>query len=578
MAMLAWIGSYVTLKVAGGQALLALVSAFLVLLGLFILKTRRRSLHPIAKNPKGRARGNRIALLVATGGLLFFVAGWLSWVPRPAKAAVMTWHSWEWSSPAEVSIDDGLNFDPEQPSLPKSSSGRRSGINWLWGQSGPGPLPERIDLEMSNDLAAFLKCSDGPEAFWLADQRAYLVHFSLGRYGDRRWQPVTSERIKFRAEEDRWNWVETEPSPAAKANAIGYELTAESSGGAPLPVLQGVMGLKLSEFYQNQSGILFGGTDSTPRQIVYSGLSRPKIWRDLRGQNQLEFGSPSPAYLEKADGDLGDIISQMVDEKFDRSLSRAQQLEQLAEWIRTEFKYSLQTSNDQGLDPLVNFLTEERRGHCELFATATALFLRELGVASRVSYGHAHGQFLPVSNLFAFRDRDAHAWTEVYLQDYGWTVFDLTPEGGELTAARSEVVATDAFSADYEEMYADPEEDAVEAWGPKLSDGLLLGGGAAVILLVAGWQSMSGRRRRGSQSAEVFEPTYLARLRQLALARGVAKPSSFPVKELLFLIKDKGGIWSGTSQLIEYHYACIYEGQQRNEDTERELTQQIPLK
>ena len=93
------------------------------------------------------------------------------------------------------------------------------------------------------------------------------------------------------------------------------------------------------------------------------------------------------------------------------------------------FSYSLQLlGKDQGQTPLSSFLLKNRSGHCEYFATATALLLREAGIPTRYTIGFSVSEFSALENQFIVRGRDGHAWTLVYL-DGVWQNFDTTPAG-----------------------------------------------------------------------------------------------------------------------------------------------------
>ena len=70
-------------------------------------------------------------------------------------------------------------------------------------------------------------------------------------------------------------------------------------------------------------------------------------------------------------------------------------------------------------------LLETRAGHCEYFATATALLLREAGVPTRYAIGYA----VPEDDrggTHLVRARHAHAWTLAYA-DGAWRDVDTTP-------------------------------------------------------------------------------------------------------------------------------------------------------
>lgn len=83
----------------------------------------------------------------------------------------------------------------------------------------------------------------------------------------------------------------------------------------------------------------------------------------------------------------------------------------------------LATTNETSL---TRFLLHSRSGHCEYFATATVLLLRELGIPARYAVGYAvhesshHG--------YVVRERDAHAWCLAWnKQTKAWEDFDTTP-------------------------------------------------------------------------------------------------------------------------------------------------------
>lgn len=77
---------------------------------------------------------------------------------------------------------------------------------------------------------------------------------------------------------------------------------------------------------------------------------------------------------------------------------------------------------------LANFLLNTRAGHCEYFATATVLLLRELGVSARYAVGYAVQESEGGANRFVVRERHGHAWVLYY--DDGekvWKDYDTTP-------------------------------------------------------------------------------------------------------------------------------------------------------
>ncbi|MEW6145927.1 MAG: DUF3488 and transglutaminase-like domain-containing protein [Thermodesulfobacteriota bacterium] len=79
--------------------------------------------------------------------------------------------------------------------------------------------------------------------------------------------------------------------------------------------------------------------------------------------------------------------------------------------------------------PIEDFLFAGKEGHCEYFATAMAVLLREAGIPSRVVNGFIGGSPNEHGNFFLVRESDAHSWVEAYFPEHGWVTFDPTPEG-----------------------------------------------------------------------------------------------------------------------------------------------------
>lgn len=96
-----------------------------------------------------------------------------------------------------------------------------------------------------------------------------------------------------------------------------------------------------------------------------------------------------------------------------------------------EFAYSEQVETKADENFLVNFLTRDKKGFCQQFATAFALLARDLGYPSRVSVGFLPGNAGDPSTdgttTYTVRGTHSHAWPEVFFQGYGWVPFEPTP-------------------------------------------------------------------------------------------------------------------------------------------------------
>ncbi len=79
------------------------------------------------------------------------------------------------------------------------------------------------------------------------------------------------------------------------------------------------------------------------------------------------------------------------------------------------------------VDPIEYFLFDLKRGYCDYYATSMATMLRSLGVPARVAVGFAAGVADEENpGIYFIRQRDAHAWVEVFFPGYGWLKFEPT--------------------------------------------------------------------------------------------------------------------------------------------------------
>jgi transglutaminase-like putative cysteine protease len=105
-----------------------------------------------------------------------------------------------------------------------------------------------------------------------------------------------------------------------------------------------------------------------------------------------------------------------------------ERMEALRRHLRAEYRYALRFDRTAHLDPVVDFLTRHREGHCEYFASALALLGRAAGVPTRVAGGYKVGERHPYAGYHVVREKNAHAWVEAWV-DGAWRVYDATPPG-----------------------------------------------------------------------------------------------------------------------------------------------------
>jgi hypothetical protein len=114
-----------------------------------------------------------------------------------------------------------------------------------------------------------------------------------------------------------------------------------------------------------------------------------------------------------------------------------QKVRAIEHFFTTGFTYSL----DPPLCPertnaLGYFLTRSHSGHCQYYATATVLLLRQAGIPARYVTGYIVKESGRHGDTYLVRARDAHAWTLAYHRDTKlWEQIDTTPGNRDESAA-----------------------------------------------------------------------------------------------------------------------------------------------
>jgi len=100
----------------------------------------------------------------------------------------------------------------------------------------------------------------------------------------------------------------------------------------------------------------------------------------------------------------------------------------LEKHLRDNYAYSFESIfESQNKTPIAKFLFEDKKGHCEYFASSMAIMLRSVGIPSRLVTGFSATVANPLSGYYEMRVLDGHAWVEAWVDDVGWAVFEPTP-------------------------------------------------------------------------------------------------------------------------------------------------------
>ena len=160
---------------------------------------------------------------------------------------------------------------------------------------------------------------------------------------------------------------------------------------------------------------------------------------DPRYESIKEDYTILPTHLEEPVWQLAADITAGCETPYEKAYA-------LQTWLSRTYRYTLDAAvQPADLDFVTNFLFNTREGYCTYFASAMTVLCRMAGLPARYVEGYlavpdSRGQAI-VTGL------DAHAWTEVYFQGFGWLTFDATPRQSGSGAAGNAASGSPDISA-----------------------------------------------------------------------------------------------------------------------------------
>jgi len=345
-----------------------------------------------------------------------------------------------------------------------------------------------------------------------------------------------------------WRLAERAVNSASKETERSLRIVNEiEDGSAVLPLPQGsfqITRLVADELKQNRLG------------TVQARIPAARIDFDVRyAAGVARKAPPSEDDLIVPGAERAALDAAFREAGLD-GLPSAQQIARLRNWFADRFRYATYRGEAKrdSMSALSRFLTQERAGHCEYFASATVLLLRRAGIPARYATGYALHEWNDLEGAHLARLRDAHAWALAW-QDGAWRAIDNTPENwldsesDQITAWRR--IADIAAWASYRfERLREGEAGA----------GWVLGLGAVLAAWLA-WRVGLRRQRlaRGAQpphrapGAGLDSPWYAveARLEKLGHARHAAET---PQQYARRIEGSAPRLAAGLGELVAMHY------------------------
>jgi len=198
----------------------------------------------------------------------------------------------------------------------------------------------------------------------------------------------------------------------------------------------------------------------------------------------------------------------------------AAKLEAISRRLQAEYTYSLSHEVTKGRDPVVDFLTTHKQGHCEYFAAALALLARSVGIPTRVVAGYRVAERAPWRSYWLVREKNAHAWVEAHVGDR-WITVDATPASALPQNQEHEGSAARTVFDSIGDAY-----DAARGWLLARSARELWGGAfltAVVLTAFQLWRGGRGRKVTSGVLGQAGPPRHLVRLMK-AVTRSGGRP------------------------------------------------------
>ncbi len=151
---------------------------------------------------------------------------------------------------------------------------------------------------------------------------------------------------------------------------------------------------------------------------------------DVTAATDYQYGEALPPTMRRIDtqlqGELNPRSRALATTMRAASSSDAEYVNAVLRLFRQQaFFYTLEPPA-LGRHTVDDFLFNSKRGFCEHFSSAFTFMMRAAGVPARVVTGYQGGEINSINGYLVVRQSDAHAWSEVWLDDRGWVRIDPT--------------------------------------------------------------------------------------------------------------------------------------------------------
>ncbi len=292
----------------------------------------------------------------------------------------------------------------------ETSSQSKTGIS---DSMAPGDI---ANLSKSDELAFtvkfFGKLPKQKELYWRG-----LV---LQNFDGKTWTPF-AKKISFAETKKRLqvNRSELRRKLVKKGYGKKYEVIYEKTARPWLFTLSPVVDFLGDAFYSTDFRILSNSDILEPKMLTV--VSYPEALREVNLPTKTR--SQTLQLPENTNPKTHALVEKFLKESY----SKQDYINKVLNYYTQQaFYYTLRPPKLGNTNTIDKFLFGSKKGFCAHYAGSFSFMMRAANIPSRVITGYQGGAWNEEGKFLAIRQYDAHAWTEVWLENKGWVRYDPT--------------------------------------------------------------------------------------------------------------------------------------------------------
>lgn len=518
---------------------------------------------------------------IAPALLAIPILGGLCTVSRDSSAYLSSW----------IKKEDALKYTIEEGD--KTST--MSGVGLSAGD-GVVELPRRADIAIDNHTRFFLQVQSIENFLALTRRPLYLRTSTVSVFdGNERILPLNEGRWLLDKDDGTRDQITTLPE-RSPGRYLSYSIVLPKEDAQLIPLVEGTNRIHADEVFHYAESRYQLGLDSDAEWLRFVALGP----RDERKYAITPWQNPDPdsPHLNRPETELATRVKNLTIEIVGNNNPE----KAISKYIQDHCRYSLKYRNPKNLSPVENLLFGEKKGHCELFASATVMMLRSVGIASRIAYGYTGGTANREQLAIAFRGSDIHAWAEIYDKNGEWRIFDTTPaNSGSRRLARtggdSRIDWRMASFNPAEGMAATGEEVGQQSvlalffanisdWAASWFFALL--GGVIAVAIPARWIFVKWLRKNRNHLGQSLSapdsdivytqntrPEFIEAILALGESAGIPRPPGRTLKEYIGELQQSGLYSPTIEEAVDYFYNVRYGEKKSDPGIERRFLEAI---